>query len=329
MLSRASRFLIRKWVPLSISALALVAVFSFADLQAFRGLAGRAQWDRLPAIVFVIAMIVIAFSWRWRTLLLEAIALPRSMQIVALGLAGNQVLPLRGGDALRVVLSSRGAAAPSFHASVSAIAVEKVFDLIAVAAFGLASTATVLAVNESGIDVVAIAAVIFMLAVTALLLARSALALTVSRFIVRMLRLPARTYRHLARPLLHLQQSTTAGRVAILLGQTAFIWLVLYALGYLAVAQLVGMTLSIPDVMVLMFAGALGIAIPAAPSGIGTFHAAIVSAFLLLGRPASEGLVLAVAIHGVFFIGLVAAGGLALVFTSGRREFLRFRGQGT
>ena len=327
MLLKASDFLIRRWLPLSISAVALVAVFSLADLQAFRGLASRAQWDRSPVIVFVITMIVIAFSWRWRTLLIEKITMRRSMLIVALGLGGNQVLPLRGGDALRVVLSSRGGTAPSFHASVSAIAVEKVFDLIAVAAFGLAAAATALAAADNTVNVLGIAVAILALAVAALLLARSAVAISLVRFTVRALRLPARTYRHLSRPLHHLQQLTTVGRVLILLAQTAFIWLVLYVLAYLAIAQLVGMSLSIADVMVLLFAGALGVAIPAAPSGIGTFHAAVVSAFLLLGKPASEGLVLAVAIHGVFFVALTLSAALALAFSSGRREFARLRGQ--
>ena len=79
--------------------------------------------------------------------------------------------------------------------------------------------------------------------------------------------------------------------------------------------------------MVLLFAAALGLAIPAAPSGIGTFHAAVVSAFVLLGRPASEGLVVAVAIHGVFFIGYCASGAVALAIASHQLGPLRVRGE--
>ena len=59
-------------------------------------------------------------------------------------------------------------------------------------------------------------------------------------------------------------------------------------------------------------------AIPAAPSGLGTFHAAIVSAFVILGRPAAEGLVLAVAFHGVFFIGFCIIGAVALAVATYR-----------
>lgn len=326
-LSKASKVVIRRWLPLAISVLALVAVFYFADLQAFRGLASRAQWDRLPVIAFLVVAIVVAFALRWRTLMIEALTMPRSLVVAALGLGANQVLPLRSGDALRVVLSSRGPGAPSLHSGVSAIAVEKVFDLIAVAAFGLASTATVIATGDSQINVVAIALVILAVAVAALLTARSGLMIKVFRYSARAFHLPPRLYRHLVRPLRHLHQLTGPGRVAILLVQTAFIWLVLYVLAYLAIAQLVGMNLSVPDAMVLLFAGALGVAIPAAPSGIGTFHAAIVSAFVLLGKPASEGLVLAVAIHGVFFIGLCAIGAAALAFTSRGPGPLRMRGE--
>ena len=109
--------------------------------------------------------------------------------------------------------------------------------------------------------------------------------------------------------------------------ETAVIWLVLYVVAYLAIAQLVGMSLSIAEAMVLLFAASLGLAIPAAPSGIGTFHAAVVSAFVLLGRPASEGLVLAVAVHGIFFIGYCASGAVALMIASHQLGPLRVRGE--
>lgn len=327
MLTNSSKAVIRKWLPLSISVFALVAVFSVADLSAFRGLASRARWDRLPVIMLLVAAIVVSFGWRWRTLLIEALTVPRSVIVAALGLGGNQVFPFRGGDALRVVLSARGPGAPSIHSGVSAIAMEKVFDLIAVAAFGLASAATVIATDESGINVVAIASVILGLSLVILLTAGSGLMLKMIRPVARALHLSPRLYRHVVRPLHHLRLSTTPGRVAILLAQTTFIWLVLYVLAYLAIAQLVGMHLDLADAMMLLFAGALGVAIPAAPSGIGTFHAAIVSAFVVLGKPASEGLVLAVAIHGVLFIGLCASGAVALAFAARRPELAIARGR--
>ena len=327
MFSNGSKVFLRKWMPLAISVLALVAVFSLADLRAFRGLASRMQWDRLPVIALAVLGTVIAFGWRWRTLMLEALSMQRAVIIAALGLGGNHILPLRGGDALRVVLSARGPQAPSIHAGVSALALEKVLDLIAVAIFGLASTAALVApeAEKNQLNVVGIALVILVVATAALLSARSGLMIRAFRTLARATRISPRLYRHLLRPLHHLRELSSPGRVVTLLIETTVIWLVLYVIAYLAIAQLVGISLNIAEVMVLLFAAALGLAIPAAPSGIGTFHAAVVSAFVLLGKPASEGLVLAVAIHGIFFIGYCASGAAALAFASHQLGPLRVR----
>jgi hypothetical protein len=327
--SNGSKVFLRKWMPLAISVLALVAVFSLADLRAFRGLASRMQWDRLPVIALAVLGTVIAFGWRWRTLMLEALSMQRSVIVAALGLGGNHILPLRGGDALRVVLSARGPNAPSIHAGVSALALEKVFDLIAVAAFGLASTAALVTptADKDQINVVGIALAILVAATGTLLTARSGLMIRAFRTLARAVGLSPRLYRHLLRPLHHLRETTSPGRTIVLLLETTVLWLVLYVVAYLAIAQWVGISLSVAEAMVLLFAAALGLAIPAAPSGIGTFHAAVVAAFLLLGRPASEGLVLAVAVHGIFFIGYCACGAVALAIVSRQLGPLRVRGE--
>ncbi|MEP6607075.1 MAG: lysylphosphatidylglycerol synthase transmembrane domain-containing protein [Burkholderiaceae bacterium] len=324
MLPTARPAAIRRWLPLTVSVLAVGVALALTDLHGLRDLTWRTQWDRLPSIMFFVAAIVVAFAWRWRTLLIEGLTMSRSLEVAALGLGGNQLLPLRGGDAVRVVISSRGAGAPSIHSGVSAIAIEKLFDLIAVAAFGLASAARILESDQGELNVMAIAVAILLIVIVTLVTARSVLLIRTIRYLSRAIRLSPRLYRHVLRPLVHLRQSTTPARTAILLLQTAFIWLVLYVLAYLAIAQLIGVELRLTDVMVLLFAGAIGVAIPAAPSGIGTFHAAIVSAFILLGKPASEGLVLAIAIHAVFFIGLCASAAFALLLAS-HRSALRMR----
>lgn len=313
-MSSHARAILRRFLPFVISALALAAVIAFADLTAFRGLMSRVRWDRLPVIAVAVFGTVLVVAWRWRTLLLEALPMRRSLVVTAISLGANHILPLRGGDALRIVLSAQGPGAPSIHAGVSAMAMEKVLDLIAVAAFGLASAAVVAAPGSADAQTnsVAVALVILVLAVAALLAARSGLLIRSLRLSARALRLRPRLYRHLLRPLHHLQQSTSPRRIGLLLIQTAIVWQVLYVLAFVAAAQWVGVSLGIGEAMVLLFAAALGMAIPAAPSGIGTFHAAVVSAFVLLGRPASEGLVLAVAAHGVFFVGFCTSAALAM-----------------
>jgi hypothetical protein len=271
-------------------------------------------------VAFVVIAIIASFGWRWRSLLREALPLSRSLLLSAFGLAGNQVLPFRGGDALRAALSTRGPGAPSIHAVVPAMAMEKLFDLVALAAFGLASASYLAAGRNptAGMNVFAAAAAILMLSAAFLLASRSGLLMRSLRAAARLLRMPPRLYRHAFEPLHHLRRSASPERLALLLFQTSIMWLVLYTAAYLSIASLVGVSLAIPEAMVLLFAGALGVAIPAAPSGLGTFHAAIVSGFLVLDRSPAEGLVLAVAIHGVFFVGICAAGAVALAIGSRR-----------
>ena len=50
------------------------------------------------------------------------------------------------------------------------------------------------------------------------------------------------------------------------------------------------------------FAGVLGLMLPATPSGIGTLHASVVSAFIFLGRSPAERLLMATPIHLLFFV---------------------------
>jgi hypothetical protein len=132
----------------------------------------------------------------------------------------------------------------------------------------------------------------------------------------RLLRIPARIYRHAARPIHHIRHLSNPACIVALLGQTALIWIALYIPVYLVIAAMIELPLSASEATVLLFAGALGLSIPAAPSGLGTFHAAIVSAFALLGRPTSEGLLFAVAAHGVFFVGLCLIGVASLAYTT-------------
>ena len=309
----ALRPTVRRILSIGVSVLAFGLALSFSDLSAFNGLASRANWSLLPLVGVLVVAISIAFGWRWNTLLRESIKLPRSLLISVLGLAGNQVLPLRGGDAMRVVLSSRGSGMPSLHASVSAVALEKLFDLIAVAMFGLLSAATLMRVGrDSEVHALVVAVTILLATVGFLSAARLGWLGSLLRQFARGVGMNPRLYRHVFAPLHHLRKSVSPSRMALLLLETGTIWIGLYVAAYLAIARLVGVSLDVSEAMAILFGAAIGLAIPAAPSGVGTFHAAVVSTFALLGRSPSEGFVLAVAIHGIFFLGFCALGAMVM-----------------
>ena len=91
---------------------------------------------------------------------------------------------------------------------------------------------------------------------------------------------------------------------------TLVLWLIIYGTSYLCIAGLVGVSFSYPEALVVFWSSMQGLMIPAAPSGLGVYHATVVSAFYFLGRPISEGLVLATALHISFFVALVVPMGL-------------------
>lgn len=302
-------------VPALVSGVAIAALLLLVDWSDLRGITSRLRWRELPAVLLLMLLIVLGFAWRWRTLLREALSWRKTTLVMAICLAGNQLLPLRGGDALRVVLSARGRTGnASIHAGVSALALEKIFDLLAVAAFGLVAMLAVIGGRSPllGQQAALTAAVILAGAAVLLATARTTVPARLLRRLARSLRLRPRLYRHLMRPVRYLRLVCTPMRLMAVLFQTALIWLVLYALVFLAIGRLVGVPLAFTDVMLLLFASALGLALPAAPSGVGTFHAAVVSAFVLMDRPAAEGLALAIAAHAVFFVSLCATGAVAL-----------------
>jgi uncharacterized protein (TIRG00374 family) len=288
------------------------------DINSVAALLASARPTLLPVAVFIMLMIVVAFAWRWRTLLCDEVAQGDAGRVTAIGLAANQLLPLRGGDALRVALSARVC---GLHRSVSALAVEKVLDLMAVAALGLA----VLAVTRGSVHPALASSVLLICAGTftaAALLVMSARFRPLRNLVQRLsraTRLPCHWYRHWARLRRAAAQALAHRPVAMCL-QTIVIWFVLYAMIYAAIGLLVGVELSATDIAVLMFAGAIGLALPGAPSGLGTYHAAVASAFVLLDRPFSEGLAVAVAAHAVFFVSLCGIGLLAVIVRQSNGE---------
>ncbi len=307
-------------LPLAGLAGSALLIWANVDVDAVRSLLATRRPSLLPAAIVIMGMIVVAFAWRWRTLLCDAVRHRDAGQVTAIGLAANQLLPLRGGDALRVALTARGC---GLHRSVSALAMEKVLDLMAVAALGLAVLTVTRAATHPAlaISVFSICAATLGMATLLVLSAKSQLLSRAIRQLCRNCRVPCSLYRHWACIRRAIALSLAHRPLAALL-QTVVIWFVLYAMVYAAIGMLIGVGLSIPDIAVLLFAGAIGLALPGAPSGLGTYHAAIASAFVLLERPFNEGLALAITAHAVFFVSLCGIGlAAAAVRQSTGRQF--------
>lgn len=266
---------------------------------------------RLLPFALLAVGIALVYGWRWRMLLGRSLA-PRSALVAALlCLGGNMFLPARGGDLLRLQFSHRTAKLP--HAElVSRLFLEKVVDLMTIAAVGVIAALLLrdTLTRTSALSIMTVTGTALLAALAAVVATRF-FAQTLTKWLRRaflLARKPAFFDTHVAPMILDASQRLAVATLLAPALLTMAMWLLFYATSYMAAASFVGVSLTYPEALLVLFAGALGLMVPAAPSGIGTFHASVTSAFLLLQRTAAEGLLVATVIHLLFFVVYVAPG---------------------
>jgi hypothetical protein len=309
---------IRFWVQLGISIGTIVLLLALVDLDGAYRTASRFDWHYAPWFAALAAVLIAVFAFRWQLFLSRRVSFVKALYATTIGLGGNMVLPARGGDLVRALYTARENGIGA-HLSVSTLFLEKVMDLLFVAAMGVITIS--LEASKEGTHAARVTASVTALAVVAiaaasLWLARRGALIPMVRQLFRLLRIGPWAYRHAYGPLDQLTRAIRARTVAIPVLLTGVLWCGLYAIAYALIGKMVGIRLEYMECLILVFAGALGLAVPAAPSGLGTFHASIVSGVVLLGRDPGEGLVLAVAIHGAFFLALLIPAAIAYVIGS-------------
>ncbi|MCB9461335.1 MAG: flippase-like domain-containing protein [Anaerolineaceae bacterium] len=91
-------------------------------------------WLIAGAATYALAVIVIALRWQFLLRAVKPIALIPLSQVVAVGYMGNNVYPLRAGEALRVYLLKRNHDVPIAQAATTAV-VERAFDGLVMLSF--------------------------------------------------------------------------------------------------------------------------------------------------------------------------------------------------
>lgn len=278
----------------------------------------RAMWKR-PVISYVapfagaVALMVLIFAYRWRALLGNQISLRSSVAAALISLGGNMLLPARGGDLLRLHSTHKVAHIP-VAVLFSRLFLEKIIDLMTLAVVGLSAALWLgkgrTEVTGGGVLLFTSAMLLVVAGFLVLLRNYCGTIIRLIRPIFRLARREALFERHVVHVLMDASDSLVFRILAWPMMLTVAMWLSAYAGSYMFVAGLVGLQLSYPEALFVLYAGALGLLLPAAPSGVGTFHASIVSAFVLLRRPASEGLILATAIHALLFVSFAAPAGV-------------------
>ena len=114
--------------------MAISAVFlalAFRGLQPDQFISSLAQIDAplllIAAVVYCVAVVVIALRWQFLLRAVKLVPLRALSQLVFIGYMGNNIYPLRAGDALRIVLLRRNYAVPIVRVTTIVI-IERLFD---------------------------------------------------------------------------------------------------------------------------------------------------------------------------------------------------------
>jgi len=292
-----------------ISVLALLWLWKAVGFSGLEAAASEANYGYLIPLLFLIFVVVILYGLRWKQLLDGRLDTQPAMVASLLSLGGNMFLPARGGDLLRVHHTREDTGLP-WADLLGRLVVEKIVDLFTIAAVGTLA-ALLLHMNSdsfgSSAMVVgsAIAIVAMTVGIVVLKFAYRPLLFVLGR-LFGWLRLKPLFDRHIVRLMASMQDLLTPRLVALPVATTLFLWLAVYAGIYVLGGRLIGIDLTYPQALMVLSVGTLGLMLPAAPSGLGTYHASVVSAFVILGLPVAKGLLLATAIHFLFFAALGA-----------------------
>lgn len=292
-----------------ISLAAVIFLIRAVDWKdAFRIFQGGVSPNTLWQFSLTAFAIVLIYGYRWRLLLKRELNHKSSLVASTLCLGGNMFLPAKGGDLLRVHYSHVIAKMP--HAEVfSRLFVEKVIDLVTIAAVGVLASASL---HEPSIS--AYPSILTISTIFALTMALGAVVMIkyfgepLLRCLHPVFKFAGKTAffdRHVIHLVRDARRSLNLPTIFLPSILTLAMWFSVYALSYVFAARFVGVTLSYQESLLVLFAGALGLMLPAAPSGIGTFHASVVSAFIFLGRSPAEGVLVGTAIHLLFFVAYV------------------------
>ncbi len=264
----------------------------------------------LATLLFFVSVVVI--SWRWQFLLnpVARVPLMRLFQLVCIGYMGNNIYPLRAGEALRIVLLWRDERVPIFRSTTITI-VERVFDgvvMLSFIVFGIAAAdidnPVLNALTQVAVPLFALG--LGVLTVVALLPRR---AQAVVERLTRFLPEPAQ------RPLNHLSFELLGGLAAFqnvgqLLGAVLTSYGTWLVQGVVYWVMLLAFGIDQPFTIALLLVGAVNLAglIPASPGQIGVFEYFIVLVLGAVNVEQPRALSYALVTHVVIWLPATVAG---------------------
>ncbi|HMN28990.1 MAG TPA: lysylphosphatidylglycerol synthase transmembrane domain-containing protein [Caldilineaceae bacterium] len=286
------------WLPgVLASALAIGVLWWLVDWSAVgKALAGVPA--STLALAFGIYLVSAGARARcWQLLLPERTGWGRVFVVMQEGYLLNNIFPFRLGELWRALIMGRTLSRPPL-AILSTIVIERMYDVVFAATMLLAALPFMVQGERAEmVALICIAGVaLLLLALWAVIYFREQWRQWLAPRLVGAPNLARTLYRQVEQVVDGFAVLTNAKQVAASVAWMAVSWVCLVAEYYVLLRALMPQ----PPIAWALFAlgaGMLGGALPSAPSGLGLFEAAIVSALALFGVPLSAALSLAILIH--------------------------------
>ncbi len=303
-------FTITGWI---ITAVLIGSLFAKVDMGALWAEIVRAQWRYLAAAALLnIAVIVLkALRWQWMMRPSQPTRYNNLLCATLIGMAGNNVMPARGGDWLKIYLLGKWEGA-SRAMLTSITGLDKLFEgisiLILFVLLSFHSTFPAWVVRGTMIVSIVVAAALAICIV--LLLHHKRIQVNGADPIGKISKLAAK----LGSGMLILAKKRMI--VATLLLSIVICLLQIETIRLCQIAFGLSLALWVPALVYVAIN--LAIIVPSAPSGVGPFEAAAVLAYAWIGVGAELGMGIALCYHAVQFIPVTAAGALIYLAKTGR-----------
>jgi glycosyltransferase 2 family protein len=309
-------------IGISLSVLFIFLIFDKFDKQEFIKIWQNANYQYLFLVVFFQVAGSVVASIRWYYLLEEKLKLKHSISSTFIGAGANMVLPARGGDLFRLFYCKSEVGIQYFNL-LSKLFIEKVIDfvyviILGVVAFSLLSfkksdSGSFTIFTFSGSVVVGIVISLYLLKY------QNSFLDSVLHKVFSLVKKEKIYENHIKTHLTDMQNFLTFKILSKPLLATVIMW-VFYSATYFFIGKVLNIELSWTETTLCIFFGAISLAVPSAPSGIGVFHASIISSFIVMGKLDSHGLIFATSIHLFTFAIFVSMGMLFYLYWIYRRR---------
>jgi len=305
------------------SVIALAAVVWWASHQEapqFPSSSGAIAWMAAAAALYAVATLIRAERWH-RILELTGIHSSRAdcYGLTTVGYMGNNVLPARAGEVLRVVLMDQRATTDDGGKAgkrtlLGTIVAERIMDLIVLAVmtvavgFGVLHEKNALPTGDRPLLVAGIGVALVVIGLLTLKVMNDRGQLT--------------KLRDLARPLAGAPRALWSKQGIPLLAATVVLWCIEGSV-YLTVAKAVGFNISATGALYLVGLTNFVAALPAAPGSIGTFDAAVVFGSRVLGGSGGVVTSYVLLLRFILYIPITVVGLIVLVTRYGGWARLR------